>query len=437
MSEYEDLSVNVDVTCESSKVSKAFVTELVKSMNNALDKITSSMNSMNANLCKSIGELKANLSQEIAFASLKADAAHDIAAKTKLEMDELRIEVAELRKWCKKLQSESTTVQSQANNMETYSRRDNIIIYGVKEPANESSVLCEKAVKQLFVDQLSFTREEAAAVSFVRCHRLYDRRATRKPIIVRFQNYCDREKVWSNKSAITDKFVRLGEDFPKQIAYNRRKLVPVFVKARNTMDKKLVTLKADNLIINGKKYTVDTLDQLTGELDMRTFCERSNDRILVVGGIFSNFHPLSNYYHANFVFRNQKYSNIEQAVQHVKAVLFGDQAAAAEILSSDDPSAAKRISFSIKGFKEKVRNSKRHDLMLQLVKAKFEQNPELAAELRATGKKILAESGKHNYFANGLSITNKNILEMNEWTAQSKLGEILMTVRRELPQDDS
>ena len=112
MSEYEDLSVNVDVTCESSKVSKAFVTELVKSMNNALDKITSSMNSINANLCKSICELKANLSQEIALAALKADAAHDIAAKTKLEMDELRIEVAELRNWCKKLQSESTTVQS-------------------------------------------------------------------------------------------------------------------------------------------------------------------------------------------------------------------------------------------------------------------------------------------------------------------------------------
>ena len=432
MSGYEDLSVNVDVMCESNKVSKAFVTELVKSMNNALDNITSSMNSMNANLCKSIGELKANLSQEIALAALKADAAHDIAAKTKLEMDELRIE-----KWCKKLQSKSTTVQSQANNMETYSRRDNIIIYGIKEPTNESSVLCEKTVKQLFVDQLNFTREEAAAVSFVRCHRLYDRRATRKPIIVRFQNYCDREKVWSHKSAITDKFVRLGEDFPKQIAYNRRKHVPVFVKARNTMDKKLVTLKADNLIINGKRYTVDTLDQLTVELDMRPFCERSNDRILVVGGIFSNFHPLSNYYHADFVFRNQKYSNIEQAFQHVKAVLFGDHAAAAEILSSDDPSAAKRMSFSIKGFKEKVWNSKRHDLMLQLVKAKFEQNPELAAELRATRKKILAESGKHNYFANGLSITNRNILEMKEWTAQSKLGEILMTVRRELPQDDS
>ena len=137
------------------------------------------------------------------------------------------------------------------------------------------------------------------------------------------------------------------------------------------------------------------------------------------------------------MFKNQKYSNIEQAFQHVKALLFGDHAAAAEIISSDDPSAAKRMSFRIKCFKEKVWNSKRHDLMLQLVTTKFEQNPELAAELLATGKKILAESGKHNYFANGFSITNKIILEMKKWAAQSKLGEILMTVRKELPQDDS
>ena len=66
--------------------------------------------------------------------------------------------------------------------------------------------------------------------------------------------------------------------------------------------------------------------------------------------------------------------------------------------------------------------------MLQMVKAKFDQNPELCDELRATGKKTIAESGKHNIFASGLSIRNKDILDMKQWTGQSKLGEILMTV---------
>ena len=71
--------------------------------------------------------------------------------------------------------------------------------------------------------------------------------------------------------------------------------------------------------------------------------------------------------------------------------------------------------------------------MLQIVKAKFHQNLELADELRATGKKTIAESGKHQFFANGLAITHKDIMDMSQWTAQSKLGDILMTVRRELP----
>ena len=41
----------------------------------------------------------------------------------------------------------------------------------------------------------------------------------------------------------------------------------------------------------------------------------------------------------------------------MKAVLFNDQDAAAEILSSDDPAVAKRLSFTIKVFKENVWNT--------------------------------------------------------------------------------
>ena len=112
--------------------------------------------------------------------------------------------------------------------------------------------------------------------------------------------------------------------------------------------------------------------------------------------------------------------------------MFNDPAAAAEILSSDDPALAKKMSFTIKRFKENVWNAKRYDLMLHLVKAKFEQNPELAAYLRATGKGTIVETGKHSFYANGLAITHKHVLDVKQWTSQSKLGKILMTVRREL-----
>ena len=69
--------------------------------------------------------------------------------------------------------------------------------------------------------------------------------------------------------------------------------------------------------------------------------------------------------------------------QHIKAQLFGDQATAADILASNDPAVAKRLSYNISGFNQDIWTTKRHDLMLQIMKAKFHQN----LELRATGKK--------------------------------------------------
>ena len=193
-------------------------------------------------------------------------------------------------------------------------------------------LLCclRKLVKKFFVDHLGFSDAEAGNVAFLRCHRMHDfRHKSNNPIIVRFKDYKDRERVWSKKTSISDRTLNMGEDFPKEIAYNRRKLFPVFSKARRIMDKRLVSLKADNLVINGKKYTVYYLNELSGELNMRTFSERSNDNVVVFGGLYSNFHPLSNFYRSPMMFRNQKYQTLEQAYQHTKALLFKDADTAA------------------------------------------------------------------------------------------------------------
>ena len=431
-----DLHIDFDVKCE-NKVNKDFTVKLVSAMREALNKVTDSINTMSTDFSKRFDELEANyksMRTDITAVAQKAETALDIANQNRTELEQLRIENVELKQWCRKIQNEAAAVKSQTNSIETYSRRDNVIFYGIKEPQNETPALCEKAVKKFFVDHLGFSDVEAGNVVFVRCHRINNfKHKSNNPIIVRFKDYKDREHVWSKKTAISDKTLNMGEDFPKDIAYNRRKLFPVFSKARKIMDKKLVSLKADNLMINGKRYTVNSLNELSGELNMRTFSERSNDKVVVFGGFYSNFHPLSNFYKASMTFRNHKYHTLEQAYQHTKALLFKDGDTAADILATDSPAEAKRLSYNIKGFKMDVWNTKRHDLMVQLVQAKFQQHPILADELRSTGKKTISESGKHKYFANGLSITHRDILNMKQWTAQSKLGDILMTVRRELP----
>ena len=433
----EDLHIDFDVKCD-NRVNKEFATLLVSTIKDALDQVTVSINFMNNNFSKRFDDLEASsvrMRDDIVETAKVAQSALDLANQNRVELEKLRAENAELKLWCKRMETEAAVVKSQTNNIEMYSRRDNIIFYGIPEPQNESSVLCERAVRSFCVNQLKLSENDASRMIFVRCHRLHDQRhKSINPIIVRFKEYSDRERVWTSKTNISDRTLSIGEDFPKDIAYNRRKLFPVFTKARRVFDKKVVSLKADNLLINGKRYTVDNLDELTGELSMKTFSERSNDKVVVVGGIYSNFHPLSNFYSSPITFRNQNYKTLEQGYQHTKALVFGDVATAADIMATNNPALAKKLSYNIKNFKQDAWNTKRHDIMLQLVKAKFNQNPKLADELRATGKKTISESGRHKYFANGLAITNKEILNTLKWTGQSQLGEILMTVRRELPQ---
>ena len=84
------------------------------------------------------------------------------------------------------------------------------------------------------VEQLQFNDGDASAVQFVRCHRLPEnnRNAQSKPIIVRLKKFADRELIWSKTSAITWRKYNASEDFPREIAFRRRKLFPVFSKAR-------------------------------------------------------------------------------------------------------------------------------------------------------------------------------------------------------------
>ena len=197
----------------------------------------------------------------------------------KQEQVKQRQEMELLKNDSKQIKSECVAIKTQTNNIETYSRRDNLLFHGIDQPANESNFCCAKAVRKFMVEQLQFNDGDASAVQFVRCHRLPEnnRNAQAKPIIVRFKNYADRELILSKKSAITGRKYNVSEDFPREIAFKRRKLFPVFSKARKIpgTDKKSVTLKPGILIINGKRYTVETLNQLNGQLDMKHFNERS------------------------------------------------------------------------------------------------------------------------------------------------------------------
>ena len=250
----EDLVLEFDVEVTQQKLTKAWGITLVDTMKESLAIVASAINDMNHNISKMGARFDefenkiTSVTGDIKIAKDMAEAARAQSTANTNDITSLHAEVMELKQQykkfnemqnevgalkleCRRLRCENSALKSQANSLETYSRRDNLIIHGIPEPDKESATQCEKSVKQFFVNHLNLTDQESTDIKFIRCHRLHTtRKVSVKPIIIRFKNFQDREKVWTKKTMIKDRKLNIAEDFPKSIAYNRRKLFPLFFK---------------------------------------------------------------------------------------------------------------------------------------------------------------------------------------------------------------
>ena len=127
------------------------------------------------------------------------------------------------------------------------------------------------------------------------------------------------------------------------------------------------------------------------------------------------------------------YNTAEQAYQHKKARLAGDQNMQKQIMFH--PNASQRQTGpQIKGLDEARWNEERRRHMKDILLAKFTQLANLQKLLIDCGDKRLAEANaKDNYFGIGLPLTHKDVLDHEKWPKHgNQLGNILMEIRQEL-----
>lgn len=412
-------------------------------------------NSDDTNIITTLAELKKSFDERfdrideqysvITGITQTAEFAKTLAESNKQEIDELRDDIKNLTKLCTSLQSENqklkfktNQIETHTNNLDTYSRRDNLIIYGIEEPENETQASLLTAVRDFFCKQLGMTKLEANKIRFVRYHRLYggSNNGITKPVILRFSDYSQRNAIWLLKTKLggQNHSYHMSEDFPNDIAYRRRKLLPIFNRARKSGKyvKGSVSLKADTLYIDGQQYGVDNLHLLEGDLNPIKFCEKSNDNTVAFGGLLSDYHHGSNFKRSPFTYNGTLYEHVEQAFVHVKATTFGDKSIAATVMQTESPAKCKALGKKIKGFKKQQWYRMNIEIMTELVTAKYKQNADLAAELLSTDEKNLCESGRDIFWGTGISITNDNVLDESVWKGQNQLGKILQEVRQKL-----
>lgn len=141
----------------------------------------------------------------------------------------------------------------------------------------------------------------------------------------------------------------------------------------------------------------------------------------------------SNFYSIKFKHQGKTFTCSEQAVMYRKALLFGAESIAAEILRAKTPNEAKALGQSRSiPFDEKIWEENREKVYFEVLVDKF-SNPNLRKTLLDTGNRTLVEaSPRDTIWGVGLAETSPLIQYPNQWKGLNLLGKTLMNVRKEL-----
>jgi ribA/ribD-fused uncharacterized protein len=139
---------------------------------------------------------------------------------------------------------------------------------------------------------------------------------------------------------------------------------------------------------------------------------------------------LSQWWPAPFVIDGVRYPTAEHFMMAEKARLFGDSEARDRILAAGSPAAAKKLGRGVRGFHEQKWTRARFDIVVAGSRAKFGQNPTLAAFLAGTKDRVLVEASPvDRVWGIGLAATSAAAIRPEDWRGLNLLGFALMQAR--------
>lgn len=142
---------------------------------------------------------------------------------------------------------------------------------------------------------------------------------------------------------------------------------------------------------------------------------------------------LSQWWPVQFQMDGIVYPSAEHYMMAEKARLFGDESTRQRILTAASPGEAKSLGRQVAGFDEARWAAERVALVVRGNRAKFGQNPALAAWLRSTAPRILVEaSPQDRVWGIGLAASHPDAENPRRWQGNNLLGFALMQVRREM-----
>jgi len=155
---------------------------------------------------------------------------------------------------------------------------------------------------------------------------------------------------------------------------------------------------------------------------------RTTDKhIFFWNGIYSQWYP------SKFEIDGIEYNCCEQYMMHQKALLFGDENIAEQILHEELPAAQKSLGKKVKGFDRTKWDKHCFSIVYKGNYAKFTQNEDLKNQLLNTDDKIIVEASPYDFIwgiAKGEN--DEDIEDPANWLGLNLLGFAIMTVREQI-----
>lgn len=316
------------------------------------------------------------------------------------EKDKIKAEIAQ--------EAEAKALQSQCN-----ARKINLILVGLKE---------DKETDDMSLAVTFFKNRMAAPdVRLKTAYRLGKKRGNSpRLLLVKFENMAHRNKIWFAKSNIVPEEgskVWIQEDLPKPLKNVHRTLYRVLRKARS-IDGRFpdAHIKGQNLIIEGKSYSIDNLEGLPDVLRPSTMATPQSESAVV---FFGRFSPLSNHHPSPFSLDDHQFSCMEQYLAWRRASLSEKPNYISKALAPADP-IYKGILSDLREDHPKEWDQQLEEVVLAGLRAKFRQNPSLSQFLCNTYPKKIGEASLSTKWGIGLTLVSPHVLDVNKWSNKWK-----------------
>ena len=143
--------------------------------------------------------------------------------------------------------------------------------------------------------------------------------------------------------------------------------------------------------------------------------------------VYGQYSPFSDLHPAPFTVDGERFSSAAQYIMYHKALLFGDEETAEQILRSRD--LEEIISLKVYGLKVEKWRQHAEKSIRDAYFYKFNQNPKLKYLLLRTEDLHLGEAQTDTFYGTGVTFDKTEALDRNHWIGENMAGKALMMTR--------